>query len=149
LDRRIDVIRQIRNYATATTLLLIIVATPASAASTMTEVTRANPDSQPFIFEVMAEDKEDGMIWYRVVVTPRRERDTWCVSAAARIVKDEETVGSFELAERHQTDDGGSWTFAFSVSRTYVDDSRFTFFDGECEMPAFDGYWFNLKEFYR
>jgi hypothetical protein len=130
-------------------LALTIQATSACAASTMTEVTQANLDRQPFVFEVSPEDKEGGMIWYHIVVTPRTKKSAWCVSAAVRIVKDGEAVGSFELAERPRITVDGSWAFAFSVSQMYVNDSHFIFYDAECEMPAFDAFWFDLGEFYR
>lgn len=123
----------------------------------MQQVTRSNLDRHPFVFKVIPENKEQGTIWFRVAVSPRQERDSWCVSGALRIMKGDDIVGTFKIAG--STYDGaapcapereeGRWTFAFTISRGYLKDSRFTFFDTDCEMPAFDGYWLNLQEFYK
>ncbi len=127
------------------TLSLLIAPCASLGASRLTEVSQTDIDCHAFQFQVTAEVKADASVWFQVSVQPREERSRWCVSGSIDVMSDTLRVGSFNLEPKP----GGSdwkWVYSFVLSQDYVPGSRFTFRDIDCEMPAFDGYWFSLEE---
>ena len=120
---------------------------PTSGKSTMTQVTKANLDSHPFVFEIDPEDKQNDEIWFQVFVSPKNDREEWCVSAGLVITHKGRRVCAVSLAnETYQ--DQWRWTYSFTITREYLRTARFTFYDSSCVMPSLDGYFFDLATFY-
>lgn len=129
-----------------------LMSTVAVADSIETQVTKANIDSLPFVFKVVTEDYRDGTVSYTVGVASREHRERWCVQGWVRLQRGEARVGSFEIVDSGESrafpEADWDWVYRFVVNRDYLEGSRFTFVDFVCSMPSFDGYWFDLEEFY-
>ena len=126
-------------------LALLSAAGSSWGASTLTEVSMGDIDNHPFLFKVPAEPKDEGLLWIRIHVAPREERSFWCVSGSLEILSDTLRVGSVDVEPKSEGDEW-TWIYSFMLSRDYVNGSRFTFRDVDCDMPAFDGYRFSLAE---
>jgi hypothetical protein len=130
---------------TLVTLAVLVTACASWGASRLTEVSKVDIDDHPFRFLVTSEVTSGDSVWFQVLVQPREDQSRWCVSGTLEVVADTLRVGSFSLEPKS----GGSdwkWSYAFVLSQDYIDGSRFTFRDMECDMPAFDGYWFSLEK---
>ena len=68
-------------------LVAAAVALPVSASVTMRNVTKQNSDQLPLIIEVHSGDRADGIVWFRIEVSPRVDDDSHCVGGSARIME--------------------------------------------------------------
>jgi len=124
----------------------LICAGSISTDSILIQVNRKALDRKNFVFRVETEPREDGSVTFRFFVNPKEDREEWCTSGSVEVVSGNTRIGTFRI-QGDDIEKEWKWEFQFTIDRGVLRGSRFTFLDYDCQMPAFDGYWFDLEEY--